>query len=211
MGVVTDASSVGVVVDYSMPTDEIYITVAVHSLLVQKTLLPLSCAGMSSALGHSKLPSWVPDWSQDNGLKLTIGIGRRFNAAGDSRPILSASADRKILTIRGVVVDIISQVNMVKADEEDISNNSTIEDANQRQRIEMKRLLESCDDLARAAHKFPEGQTRDNGLWRTLCCDLTMEIPLRRAPEEYATGCKVLRRIDDATREDGKVCFTEDR
>jgi hypothetical protein len=40
--------------------------------------------------------------------------------------------------------------------------------------------------FAEAANKFPEDHEREESLWRTLCCDMTTQIPARRAPAKYA-------------------------
>jgi hypothetical protein len=67
-----------------------------------------------------------------------------------------------------------------------------------------KACFESYVAFAEAAYKFPEGHTREESLWRTLCCNLTSDIPVRRAPAEYASGYKMLRLSHETIKVDGQ-------
>lgn len=209
-GVVTDPGSIGAAVDYSKTLEEVYTDVAVHELMQKKTLFCLANAGISPRPENPKLPSWVADWSHDNERKSIIAAGAKFNADRGSPPILSISDDRKILTVRGFVFDTIAELNRVLATRERIDMDPTSDIAQKKKIIEGKRTIENCIELAKGAHKFPEGQTSEEALWRTLCCDLTPDIPPNRAPESYGGGYKLLRKFHDAMREDGTYDFTHE-
>jgi hypothetical protein len=114
MGVVTNADSMGIKADYRLSTEEVYLSVAVHNLEKLKNLDLLGNGGISSKLQNPKLPTWVPDWSHDNDRRpviATVARGRGMCASRDSQPILSISADQKILFVRGAIIDTISQLD----------------------------------------------------------------------------------------------------
>lgn len=116
MGVVTNANSIPINLkpDYGLSTEEVYLSVAVHNLEKLKNLELLAHAGSSLAPQNPKLPSWVPDWICSNDGRAVIAataVKIKFCAAGDSQPTLSISAEKTILTIRGAVIDTISQLD----------------------------------------------------------------------------------------------------
>ncbi|KAF4632732.1 hypothetical protein G7Y89_g5395 [Cudoniella acicularis] len=209
-GVVTDLSSIGddAVVNYSKSMKEVYTDVAVHNLTKQKTLFCLANAGLSVYPENLKLPSWVPDWSHDNERKSILAVGANFNAALDTQPILSISEDKKVLTVRGFVFDVVSELNKVYAGRERIHMDPTVDTEQRKKGLAVKRTIENCIGLAKAVHKVPAGQTSEDVMWRTLCCDLTPDIPPNRAPEEYGRGFQLLRKFHEALREDGTYDFT---
>jgi hypothetical protein len=209
-GVVTDPASIGGAVDYSKSLEEVYTDVAVHELMQKKTLFCLANAGISTYPQNPRLPSWVADWSHDNERKTIIAAGAKFNADGGLRPVLTISEDRKVLTVRGFVFDTVSELNRVYATRERIDMDPRSEEARRKKIIEGKRSIENCIELAKGAQKVPEGQTLEEVLWRTLCCDLTPDIPPSRAPQSYGGGYQLLRKFHEATREDGSYDFTHE-
>jgi hypothetical protein len=68
-----------------------------------------------------------------------------------------------------------------------------------------KGSAENFEALAQAAYMFPGGQSREEALWRTLCCDQTTQIPVQRAPIEYAIAYRVCRKQYEATKVDGHI------
>jgi hypothetical protein len=125
-------------------------------------------------------------------------------AGGHSAPILAISADKKILTIRGAVFDTVSQINTLDIVEEGfIQLDRNSERRQTRWNLRSKTYFESYIAFAEATYKFPDGQNREESLWRTLCCNLTSEIPVNRAPAEYAIGYKMLRSLHEITTPDG--------
>jgi hypothetical protein len=207
-GVVTNLSSISAAVDYSKSWEEVCTDVAVHELMQKRTLSILADAGICTYSKNPELPSWVADWSHDNERKTTIETGASFSADGGSQPILSTSKDKKILTVRGFVFDTVAELNQVYVTREQIDMDPRSEAAQRKKRLESKRSIESCVELAKNAHQVPEGQNSEEVLWRTLCCDLTPNIPPRRAPESYAGGYKFLRRLQEVIKEDGSYGFT---
>ncbi|KAE8445911.1 hypothetical protein EG329_012690 [Mollisiaceae sp. DMI_Dod_QoI] len=205
MGVVTDAGSILVDLkpDYRLSTEEVYLSVALHYLEKLKNLELLAHAGINSALRNPKLPSWIPDWGSCNENRAVIAatvVKTNFCAAGDSQPTLSISADKKVLSIRGAVIDTISQQDhSILYGDEDLALDHCTEAGRARLNLRSKINTESFEAFAEAAYKFPEGHTREESLWRTLCCDQTTEIPVQRAPAEYGIAYKVLRKLHAAT------------
>jgi hypothetical protein len=209
-GVVTDPASIGSAVDYSKSLEDVYTDVVVHELMQKKTLFSLANAGITAYPHNPQLPTWVADWSHDNERKTIIAAGAKFNADGGSRPILSISENRKVLTIQGFVFDTVSQLNQVYATREQIDMDPRSQEAQRKKIVKAKLSIENCIELAKGAHKVPEGQTSEEVLWRTLCCDLTPDIPPSRAPSSYGGGYKLLRKFQEATREDGSYDATHE-
>ncbi|KAN0089211.1 HET domain containing protein [Hyaloscypha variabilis] len=209
-GVVTDPDSIGAPVDYSKSLEEVYTDVAIHGLMQRKTLFGLANAGISTYPQNPNLPSWVADWSHDNERKSIIAAGAKFNADRGHQPILSISEDRKVLTVRGFIFDTISELNRVYANREQIHMDPRSEGAQKKKIVEAKKAIENCIELAKGAHQVPKDQNSEEVLWRTLCCDLTPDIPPSRAPQSYGGGYKLLRKFHEATREDGSYDFTHE-
>lgn len=211
IGVVTDLNSIGLEVDYRLSTEEVYLLVAIHNLEKRKDLEVLANGGVNSGPENLKLPSWVPDWSHNNDRRTILAAGAAntgFRAAGDTRPILSISPDKKTLKVRGAVIDTVSQITTALIRGEN-SNTDPLSEAEQHDtRLQNKASIESCIVLAEAAYNFPEGHTREESLWRTLCCDHTVDTPIRRAPTEYAIGYQLLRKLHEATTDDGQYDYT---
>jgi hypothetical protein len=130
-------------------------------------------------------------------------------ASGDSQPTLSISADQKILAIRGAIIDTISQLDttiLIGAEDAKLDHGTKAGQA--RIALRSKASFESYMAFAQAANKFPEGQEREESLWRTLCCDMTTQIPARRAPAEYGISWKILGKQNQATKADGSFDWT---
>jgi hypothetical protein len=90
-------------------------------------------------------------------------------AGGHSPSILAISADKKILTIRGAVFDIVSQINTLDiVDEGFIQLDHNSEPRQTRWNLRSKTYFENYIAFAEAAYKFPEGQSREESFWRTL-------------------------------------------
>jgi hypothetical protein len=211
-GIVTDPENISLTADYTLSTEEVYLSVAVHYLDKLKDLGLLANGGLSSAPQNPRLPSWVPDWSHSNDRRPVISaVARRRGmcASGDSQPTLSISADKRILTVRGAIIDTISQLNttVLLGDEDAMLDHGTKAGV-ARISLRSKASFEDYIDFAQAASKFPEGHDREESLWRTLCCDITTQIPARRAPAEYAKAWTLLRKQHQATMADGSLDWT---
>ncbi|KAF4633399.1 hypothetical protein G7Y89_g4718 [Cudoniella acicularis] len=209
MGVVTTPGSMGLDLDYRLSAEEVYLSVATHNLEELKDLELLANSGVSSAPENPKLPSWVPDWSHRNdGRAIIAATAKRvgFCASGESQPMLSISADRKILTIRGAVIDTISQLDTsVLVEEEESELDHTSQASQARIALRSKACFANFAALAEGAHKFPEGHSREESLWRTLCGNQTAGIPPERAPPEYATAYRLIRKYHKVTAADGSM------
>jgi hypothetical protein len=109
IGVITDPDSIGLEPDYKLSTEEIYLLVETRNLEERKELELLAHGGVSSAPENSKFPQWVQDWSLSNDHKPIIATstkGTKF-CVRDSQSTLSISANKKMLIVRGVVIDIV--------------------------------------------------------------------------------------------------------
>jgi hypothetical protein len=212
MGIVTNSDTLDIKADYRLSAVEVYLSVAIHNLEKLKDLELLGNAGSSSTPQNPKLPSWIPDWSHDNDrrlVKAAVARRRGMSVSGDTQPTLSISADKKVLTVRGAIIDTISRLDatILIGDVDAKPDHATVAGA-ARIALREKASFESYLAFAEAANKFPEGHEREESLWRTLCCDMTTQVPARRAPAEYATGWKVLRKNHQATKADGSLDWT---
>ena len=207
-GIVLDPDSIGLELDYRLSTEEVYLSVAIDNLIKLKNMVLLANGGISSALQNPKLASWVPDWSHGNDRRIIIASSAQilnFCAAGDSQPAISISADKKVLTIRGAIIDSISQLNTYTLfTNEDLLDHGTKAGLAKIQ-LHIKAVDETLRATAEGAYKFPEGQTREESLWRTLCCDRTTDLSPTRAPAEFVGAYRALRKINEATGVNGDV------
>ena len=211
IGLVLDPQGIDLKADYNISTEDLYVSVAIESLDKRKDLTLLANAGMPSTPGDLKLPSWVPDWTNNNEGRAIIAATLAADAVNrsatkNSQPKLSISAGSKVLTIRGVQIDTIAKLETSLLFGEGVfqlDNDAVRREA--RWNLRCKACLDSYVAFAEHACSFPEGQAREESLWRTLCCDLTAEIPITRAPAEYVIGYKILQMANEATREDGQV------
>lgn len=212
MGIVTNSDSMDIKADYRLSVVELYLLVAIHSLEKLKNLEILGSAGICSTRQNRELPSWVPDWSHNNDSRAVIApVARRrgMSASGDTQPTLSISANKKVLTVRGAIIDIISRLDTtILIGEEDAQLDHVTTAGEARISLRSRNSFDSCLAFAEAANKFPEGHGREESLWRTLCCNMTTQIPAKRAPAEYAGGWIVLRKIHQATQGDGSRDWT---
>ncbi len=202
--------SIGSAVDYSRSMEDVYTDVAVHELMQKKTLFGLANAGITGYTQNPQLPSWVADWSHDNDRRTSIAAGAKFNADRGSQPILSISEDRKILTVRGFVFDTVSQLNRVYVTRERIDMDPRSKEAQMKKAVEVKNCILNCIELAKGAPRVPGGQIPEEVFWRTLCCDLTSEIPPSRTPSSYGEGYKLFQKFQETTREDGSYDMTHE-
>lgn len=211
LGIVTSSDSIDIKADYRLSVVELYLLVAIHSLEELKYLEILGSAGINSRFCR-KLPSWVPDWSHNNDCRSVIApvLRRRgMSASGDTQPTISISANKKVLTVRGAIIGTISRLDttiLIGEDDAQLDHATTAGEA--RISLRSKNSIDSCLIFAEAVTKFPEGHDREESLWRTLCCDMTNQIPVRRAPAEYARGWTVLRKCHQALQGDGSVNWT---
>jgi hypothetical protein len=166
MGVVTNADSMGIKADYRLSTEEVYLSVAVHNLEKLKNLDLLGNGGISSKLQNPKLPTWVPDWSHDNDRRpviATVARGRGMCASRDSQPILSISADQKILFVRGAIIDTISQLDTtILIGSEDAKLDHGTKAGQARISLRGKASFENYMAFAEAASKFQKARDVKN-------------------------------------------------
>jgi hypothetical protein len=212
LGIVTNPDSMDIKADYRLSAVEVYLSVAIYNLVKLNNLELLGNGGSSSMRQNTNLPSWVPDWSYDNEDRLAFApVARRrgMSVSGDTKPTLSISADKRVLTVRGAFIDTISQLDtttLIGDEDSELDHATTVGAA--RIALREKTSFDCYLAFAEAANKFPEGHDREESLWRTLCCDMTTQIPARRAPAEYATGWNVLRKHHQATKADGSLDWT---
>ncbi|MCJ1332768.1 hypothetical protein MMC10_009462 [Thelotrema lepadinum] len=97
--------------DYSKSVKEVYSQTAEHILYVNNNIGLLNEV-KSLQLG-SELPSWVPDWSVCPKVMLLASTNsngtKRYRASGTSYPSFTIATKEKLLSIRGVSFDKVSQ------------------------------------------------------------------------------------------------------
>jgi hypothetical protein len=209
LGIITNSDTMDIKADYRISEAELYLAVAIYSLEKLKNLELLGNGGISSTRQNSKLPSWVPDWSHNNGGRLVISaVARRrgMSVSGDTQPILSISTDKKVLTVRGAIIDTISLLDTtILIGDEGANLDHATTAGGARISLREKASFERYLAFAEAASEFPKGHSREESLWRTLCCDMTTQIPARRVPAEYAAGWRNIRGQQQAINADGAL------
>jgi hypothetical protein len=157
IGIVTNVDSIPVDLkpDYGLSTEEVYLSVAMHNLEKLKNLELLAHAGTNSTSQNPKCPSWVPDWIHSNEYRAVLAptaAKTKFCSAGDSQPTLSISADKKILTIRGAVIDIISHLDhSVMYGEEDLKLDPCTQAGQDRMNLRSKANFEKFEAFRRSS------------------------------------------------------------
>lgn len=103
LGFVKDASILVPQPDYTCPIQTVYTSLVLAYIDHYKNLDILAQASPHKKL--SNLPSWTPDWSEEN---RTSRLNRHkgfFCAAGDTAASVKASPDNKILVCEGICID----------------------------------------------------------------------------------------------------------
>jgi len=195
----------------------------------KKSLVCLSSAGISSTEPKHTLPTWVPDWEHTNDNRSVLGVGSRFSAAGSTTPSLEISADKMTLVIRGFAIDTISHVKgeFYEVELEKPDANPASLARQEQDLLAVKQDLEKFDKfitkafkpeingaglVARAWKYFTElvapgavamGQSGEDALCRTMCCDLS---PFgERALDKYRGAFKFWRMMFKASNSKGKI------
>jgi hypothetical protein len=140
---------------------------------------------------------------------------RRFSASGTKlSPIISISADHKTLTVRGVAIDVISHIGACVRLFTGYENMPFADTGRKRQRAVMKRyatiegpLIRDACMIANQAFKFPHGQTRDDAIWRTACCDMTPAG--ERTTDASSSGYKFFQHFLDIVDDRGNIDTTK--
>ncbi|KAK8179200.1 heterokaryon incompatibility protein-domain-containing protein [Phyllosticta citribraziliensis] len=105
----------GIEIDYDRPSAELYRDVAVMFLTdaVRGLEEPAETAGTDKK-ASSPSSSWVPDWQRP---RVTDSLGHStstlalYQAGGNLDPQLHISADRRTLTLRGKIVDVVDELS----------------------------------------------------------------------------------------------------
>lgn len=206
---------------------KVYRSVAKISLEQHRSLECLSSAGLSSGDRLPDLPTWVPNWMDQNDHRFIMN-STRFSAAGNTTPDLKICDNDTTLKIRGWVIETIKDVNPLTRKVEQEKVNPGIPSIEMRILAQEKRAIEDCDKLlaahfkppisakpmvSSAFHHLTRGLVPNLGykpppeleepLWRTLCCDLTPKGD--RAPNAYAGGWKYWREMFRITNKNGFI------
>lgn len=133
--------------------------------------------------------------------RASLTAPRRFSASGTKfSPIISISADHKTLTVRGVAIDVISHIGTCVRLFTVYSNMPFADIGREQREAVMKKyatvegpLFRYAGMIANQAFKFPHGQTRDDAIWRTACCDMTPAG--ERARDACSSGYKISQKF----------------
>ena len=98
--------------DYNTNAQQVFQKAAQYLLLHNSFIYLLSKAGVGFLTGPSSLPSWVPDFEQSdvNLYGAYYHQSVHFQAAGDSKPIVSAGTSDKSIIVEGIRIDTISKL-----------------------------------------------------------------------------------------------------
>ncbi|KAJ8133397.1 hypothetical protein O1611_g218 [Lasiodiplodia mahajangana] len=105
LGLSVEAESLNFQPDYTVGLEEMLRRLAVVYTQRQRSLYFFCLAGETTL----NLPSWVPDWSRDDGKRPILLDNLNYTAAQDNF-FLEASVDMKTASVRGVVIDHIGDV-----------------------------------------------------------------------------------------------------
>jgi hypothetical protein len=168
---------------YTIPVPTLFSNVTLDLLESERSLLPLVA---SSELEHRtpELPSWAIDFACSN----RIGFRqlkwwnhshryRQFKACGDHALQLKVAADNGLISLTGVFIDEVREVNGVY---------SVLEDESLEHRRVLKAIVSSRKLVERhrqtATMTYIGGGLWSSAWWRTMIGDLVMdEFPVERA------------------------------
>lgn len=116
-GIASAAVADSMVIDYSRPVERVYVDFTKKVLTLQRDLRLLSLVRQGQRQkSNLRLPSWVPDWSvgiDDGGVLqryYRFEPARRFRAALDTQPQVSAESDHNELSISGIRIGCVASV-----------------------------------------------------------------------------------------------------
>lgn len=98
----------GIVVDYELPCEELFMSVAQQTLLWPELVFYLlSLAGYTREASNRNLPSWVPDWSAklERSSPSNVIQQWRYKAASDSNTEISLGSSPLTILISGYFFD----------------------------------------------------------------------------------------------------------
>lgn len=210
LGITTSPNQTGVIIDYALSTAEVFTSLATYNMLNVKSLAILGSAGLSKDSNtNSLLPTWVPNWAHDNDRRICLSITGAFKAAGNSSPVVSLSANQKVLTLRGIKVDSISNLTKTTRKYTEAQNPNEPEemfgmiDVSQSRRRFEKKLTSESEQVSESCWNFPEGQTREDAFWRTVACDMTAGY--KRMKNAHKAGYRFWQPYMAAMDSDGNV------
>ncbi|KAK4157159.1 heterokaryon incompatibility protein-domain-containing protein [Chaetomidium leptoderma] len=117
--------SSGLKADYALPIEEVCMNFAVATLVSGQNLKVLSLAPHTTLLPGGQqpsrlaLPSWVPDLACQGLVDVLISYTIRpqlFHAGGEEKPNVRISPDRRLLHVRGRIVDKVARMAQCRLD-----------------------------------------------------------------------------------------------
>ncbi|KAK0117706.1 hypothetical protein ONS95_012035 [Cadophora gregata] len=181
MNLASDSEDVGVRVDYSLEDQpfRVWETLALYNLTVRLNLLCLSNAGIRASTGQSQ--SWVADYQDIGSACLALHGQDHFRASGNTQALITVSDDKKVLTVEGYIVDSIAIIapEVPPAIPKAVRSQTgpliwLTKNEDQERAVWQAAVLMDCLEIAKSAHKYPDGLAREKELARTMCCDLLM-------------------------------------
>lgn len=142
-------------------------------------------------------PSWIPDWygghsksfvyDHNSGLWDPLNHPAFYNVAPNTRPQFVDAALPTILGLKGTIIDTIT----------DLANHRIADPGTKLDKdmlLDQKRWhLEDTDEIMSKLSNYPTGETLFDVQWRTLICNVTMD--LQKAPDSYRTAYEAYRKI----------------
>jgi len=105
LGIANDSDDMGIMANYSLTIEEVFIDAALRILCGTKSLSLLNFVSATESRGRS-LPSWVPAWTG----KAHTSLLNYGNASGDSEIRWADDQVPKSITLHGISVDTIADV-----------------------------------------------------------------------------------------------------
>ena len=183
LGIAETDDDIALIPNYERPEKEVFLATAKHLITKPPTSLEsLSFAGAS--MSRAGCPSWVPAWTGQPNLTPFgfIAGAARYAVAGQTKPVVSQSADPKILSIRGKSVDTVMAIGSTclafkptpDMSDEDFNNTFSTGELG---------WVEDASSLIRGeSGRYPTGGSYYEAFWRTMVANVLLDGGRRPIP-----------------------------
>lgn len=173
LGLTNDGSQKSIIPDYTKSVQEVYVS-AIHVLLSRiDPLSTIRLAGVGYPRSYGDLPSWVPDFSQED-LRRTHFVGYNGYCAGSvTEPMINTFVhDPKHIHLAGSAIDEIGELQpLLKPDlrETNIETNVDYRGDMETTHVWVAQSRSMAERGARSP--YPTGEPWEDAYWRTLIGD----------------------------------------
>ncbi|MCJ1354564.1 MAG: hypothetical protein MMC33_004553 [Icmadophila ericetorum] len=117
----------GIVPDYKMSVQELYISVAFRSIIVSGSLDMLSMS-LETGLTETNIPSWVPDFSRRKATEMAIGRYEDYQHFSSGQSLATPKLTGGCLMLAGYAFDTISELTAASPDFSELSLGTSAEE-----------------------------------------------------------------------------------